>query len=668
MKVAKFLAVFAVLLVVGIYVIAFTGFGNSLVRPIVEEQIRKSSGLDVELKRFHLSMSDLDVVLYITQSNAVQVKGEYSLFTQSFDLTYDVRFSKLKELRSIVKRNINGSFFTDGTIKGDASFVTIEGKSDVAKSDTTYHVELTEFNPTSIIAHLKQLDVESLLYIAGEPKYASAKLDIDLNFKNIKPHQLDGDVTLHSRNGELNKTVIAKYLGVHIPATTFSMDANAKLQKEKVAYEYLFDSNLAKLTTSGWLVPQPLRADILFDAKVKELALLKPLTGADVRGALNLNGTLKGDRQNMKLDLKSDIASSKTAIDVTLKELQPKALRAKIEHLRIEKLLYMLKQPTYASGVVGVQANLDSLDVKNLSGVVQSASTGSLNTAFLTKEYGFKHPMPKTSFRLKTQTNIAKSVAETKLTLASTLANLDVKKALFYINKGSLKSDYTLNVASLEKLYFVTDRHLRGGLTATGDITKDKDLLVTLHSDIAQGKLDVLLKNDDAHITLDDMRTKKLLWILYYPEIFDGGVNAQIDYNLALSKGVAKAQFKEGKFVHNQTFDLIKKFAKVDLYKEYFNGDAKANINKEKIAAIFDLQSRKARILSKKTDIDTKKRTIDSRITLTVKKTPVSVTLKGSMEKPKVGVDLKEFMKTEAGKKLEKKANKELEKLFKKLF
>ena len=176
-----------------------------------------------------------------------------------------------------------------------------------------------------------------------------------------------------------------------------------------------------------------------------------------------------------------------------------------------------------------------------------------------------------------------------------------------------------------------------------------------------------MLEND-LHLNLSDVRTKKVLWILRYPEIFDGGMFAKVDYDLSTQKGLAKADFKDGKFVKNHVFDLLRKFGKVDLYKEYFNGNAKADIDKEKIAAVFDLKSRKAEIRSQRTVLDTKRSTIDSKIELRVEKTPVNVTLKGDIAKPMVGVDLKAFMKSEAGKKLEKKADKEIKKLLNKFF
>lgn len=670
MKIAKIFTVAVVLLlivtIVVIYVFVFTPFGNELARPGIEEQIKKVSKLNVELKRYHLSLSDLDIVLYVSKHNALEIKGSYSLFSQSFDLAYDVRFSDLKELRKLVKKDIAGALFTDGTIKGNTHFITIKGKSDFAKSNTKYYVELNDLNPTSIVARIKQLDVESLLFIVGEPKYASAKLDIDLNFKNIKPHQLDGDVKLLSKDGVLNKEIIEKYLKIKIPTTTFSMQGDAKLQKEDINYRYTFDSNLAKLTTSGVITPQPLRVDVIFSTAIKELALLKPITNADLQGKVKVDGTLKGAKQKMVLHLTSDVASSNTSAIMVLSDLKPKTLQADIKHLRIEELLHMVKQPHYADGVVDITAKMESLDPKKLTGAVHTLSSGSLNVEYLTKAYSFKHPMPKTSFDLKADTKIDASVADTKLDFVSTLANLTARQARFNINKGSIHSDYAIDVPSLEKLYFLSDKHLRGGIKAYGDVTKTKDITLTLKSNIAKGDLSVLLKNDDVHITLSDMRTKKVLWILRYPEIFDGSVCAQVDYNLAISKGVADAQFEDGKFVQNKVFDLLKKQAKVDLYREYFNGEAKADIDKDKIATIFDLKARKARIKSDKTNLDMKKETIDSVITLTVEKTPVTFTFKGDIAKPKVKVDLKQLVKSEAKKRLKKKVSKELDKILQK--
>ena len=667
----KFLKIFAgalIAIVLIVYVVLFTGVGNSMLRPVIEAKASLALGLPVKVKKFHLSMSDIDLLLDISDDNSVHLYGTYSPFAQSFDLQYDLKLLKLSNLRLLTKQQLMGEFKTNGTIKGDLDRIEVDGVSDVAKSSTDYHVELTKLDVSSIKAKVKSLQVDALLAMVMQPRFVHAALDLDLDFKNIKPHQLDGIVHLQTYKGTFDADAIKKELNITIPRTQFVMNADAKLKKDTVTYNYLFDSNLVKLTTGGSVIPEPLQTDITYKASIKELALLQPLTHANLRGRLNLQGTLKGTQKEMKLKLASDLAASKTKLDLTLRELQPYALEATITHLKLEKLFYMLHQPHYAQGDLNVNAKIDNFKIGSLKGKVTTTTTGKLDTAYLSKAYKFKHPMPKSSFKLRSVSTLQGSYVDTFATLASTLAHLHVKKARFDIEKGSLDSDFDVKVPSLDKLYFVTDRHLRGGIEAQGEIHKAKSLIVTADSKIAGGAMKSKLVDEKLHLDLNDVRTKKVLWILKYPEIFDGGMYAKVDYDLANQKGVAKADFKDGKFVRNQVFDLLKKFGKVDLYREYFNGNAKADINKEKIAAIFDLKSRKAEIKSSKTLLDTKRQTIDSKIDLKVEKTPVSVTLKGEIAKPKVGVDLQAFMKSEAGKKLQKKAGKEIQKLFDKLF
>jgi len=668
MKLLKILLSIIAVFVVTVYIIVFTPIGNSLLAPMIETKAKEATKLDLKLQNFSLGLSSLDITIALTPHNILHIQGDYSLFSQSLDINYDLRCEALEELQEVAKQPLHGIFHTSGTIKGDMAQLFIDGISDLAKSDTTYHLTLKEFNPTNITASIKQLDLATLLYMVGQKHYADATINSDIHLNNIQPHQLDGTITLTSTNGVFNQKVLQQELLIKAPKTTFKMQLDAKLQKETITYDYLFDSNLAKVKTNGDVTTQPLTFDIAYNAAVKELALLKPLTNADIRGKVALHGTLKGNQQNAKLHLKSDIASSDTTVDAILKEFKPATLTAKIQHLKLEKLFYMLKQPHYASGTFNLKADLTSLKPDNLQGVVTTSSNITPDHRYLTKAYQFKHPMPSTTIQTKTTSKLHKTLIDTALTLHSNLLKANIKQARFNLKDSSIESDYRVDIASLDKLYFVTDRHLRGGLVATGDLKKNKDLLFRAHSTIANGKLNLKLLNDNLHLTLEDMRTKKLLWMLIYPEIFDGGINATVDYNLALQKGDIVAKFDKGVFVHNKPFDLLKQFGHVDLYKEYFDGDANAKINKEHIFATFDLQSRKASIVSKKTKLNTKKSTIDSTITITAKKTPITVTLKGDIAKPRVGVDMEKFLSSEAGKRLEKKATKQLDKLFKKLF
>jgi len=661
MKYIMWLFGFIVILVGSMYTVLFTSLGNGIVKPMVETEIQKQTHLPSKLQRFSLGMSDIDILLELNDKNTIEVKGTYSLFSQSFDISYKVSLEKLATLESLTKKKLHDSFFTDGTVVGDMKFFTLKGKSDVAKSNTTYKIELQEFNPNSIIANVKDLDLASLLHMIGEKKYAQAAVDMNVNFKNITPHQLDGDIVLITKDGKVNSEVMKKDFGITLPKTHFSMNLDAKLKGDDVDYKYKLLSNLAKITSSGNVKPDPLAVDLKYGVNIAELAVLKPVTGADVRGKLKLSGTLKGNKENMQLLGKSDIAASKTTFGVKLANFSPKSAQVVIKDLKLQKLLYMIKQPHYADAIINIDADIKNADVKNLDGtILTTVNKGLLDSRYLTKAYKFKSRMPRTTFNLKADTKLDKNLVGTKLTLTSTLANLNSKDIRFNIKDGSVQSDYKVHIKDLNKLYFATERHLKGAFTANGDLKKAKDLDFTMHSNVADGKVDAKLHNDDFHADINALQTLDILDMLIYPKIFKSKIDATLDYNLASSKGNFKGFLSEGSFTRNQVLDLTKQYAHIDLYKQKFKGDVSANIKKENILASLDLSSNTSSIVTKNTYINTKTKRIKSTIEITANKNPLIVKLSGNVERPKVQVDASKILKKEATKAVTKELNKRL--------
>lgn len=666
MKFLKWFGGGMVVLLAGIYVLAFTSLGNSIVAPIVEKKIQETTQLDAKLQTFSLRLSSIDVVLYLDPDNSVAIKGSYSLFTQSFDLNYAVALKKLSSLEKVAQAKLSGEFSTTGTIKGDTHFLTIEGKSDLAKSTTVYHVELNEFNPTSIIAKIENADLSTLLSMAGQKQYASAKIDLDMNFKNIKPHQLDGDVQLLTTNGKLNTAVMKKDFAINMPQTDFKMKLDAKLLKDDLIYTYLFNSNLANISSKGRVVPEPLELDLKYALNIEELAVLKPITNADIRGTLRLSGTAKGSQEKLLVDAKTDIADSNTKVSGILKEFKPASVVASIKHLKLQKLLYMIKQPHYADANFDMDAKLTSLDVKNLQGTITTKITeGVLDSKYLTKTYEFKSMMPLTIFNAATLTKLEKTLIDTQIDFNSNLADLDISSAKFDLQDSSIKSDYKAKVHDLNRLFFVTQRVLKGSIVASGDLKYGKDLDFTLVSNIAGGKLDAKLHNDDFSAKLANMQTLEVLDMLIYPKIFSSKIDADLKYNLAQASGTFVGKVKDGKFTSNQILDLTKQYAKIDLYKQGFTGDIKADIKKELITALLDLKSNTSSIYTKDTKLNSKTKQIDSNIKIIANNNPpIYVKLQGLVEAPKIKVDASAIVKDEA----KKVINKEVNKLFKKLF
>ena len=671
-EVMRFLAWLAgvlVALAALLFMLLFTPFGNGLLKPIIESKIKEQTKLQSKLTTFSLNMSEFKIILELNRDNSILIMGNYSLFSKAINAVYRVKLEDLAALKPLTPLPLQGRVHTDGRVKGDMAFMEIDGSSDVGEGDTTYHLELIDFNPTSIIAKVKKAKLSSLLYLGAQSQYAAADIDLDVNFKNINPGEMDGDILLKTTNAKIDSKLMLKDFNVSVPDTPFAMNLDATLKGDDVDYNYDLSSKLFEIASSGNIVPKPFKADVKYSLDISELALLKPITGADIRGAFRLEGTAKGSKEKLIVKGKSDLASSDTKFEALLKEFAPASIKAITKNMKLNKLLHMLKQPHYMDGILSLNADISSANSGSLKGKIHTnIKKGLLDSNYLTKAYKFSSTMPRATFDLSAATMLSGDSLNTKLDLNSNIADIDIKKAVFDIKEGTLNSDYRADIRDLDKLFFATGQHFKGGLTLNGKLSKAKDLNLTLHTQAAGGKIDAKLHNDELHAELNGIDTISLLHMLRYPELFKSTLNAKIDYNLAQSKGVLSGHAVDGNFVRNKTFNLIKQYVKFDMYKERFNGDVYAKINKENVLASFDLRSNRASIKTEDTKLNTKTKKIDSDITIQAKKNTITANLKGDIDAPKVTIDLQKFMKSEAGKRIMDKVNKKINKLFKKFF
>ncbi|MDD5201776.1 MAG: hypothetical protein PHH41_01410, partial [Sulfurimonas sp.] len=215
-----------------------------------------------------------------------------------------------------------------------------------------------------------------------------------------------------------------------------------------------------------------------------------------------------------------------------------------------------------------------------------------------------------------------------------------------------------------DAFYFLTQRHMRGALVAEGRVKKSKDLDVTLHSNIMSGTLEAKLHNDELYAELKSLQTQSILHTLLYPEIFEASLSGAFAYNLLADKGTFEAKFADGLFSKNEIFTLIKHYGILDMYAERFHGDINAKINKEFIVASLELLSNKSSIKTQQTKLNSKTKAIDSELDLVVNNNPISASIQGTTDAPKVSVDLERFMKSKAGDAVKKEVNKFLKGLF----
>ena len=127
-----------VFMMLSVFLLLFTGPGNKLLTPVIENKISKATELQATLQKFELRPSRFAVSLFLSQDNHVEAEGSFGLFSRELKAAYRVLLDDLPALQPLTKTALNGKLRTDGLVTGRFDDLLITGSSEVASSKTTY--------------------------------------------------------------------------------------------------------------------------------------------------------------------------------------------------------------------------------------------------------------------------------------------------------------------------------------------------------------------------------------------------------------------------------------------------------------------------------------------------------------------------------------------------
>ena len=662
------LTILIIFIIGAVYGVLFTKIGNSFVGSYIENKVNDEQN-DVKLKvnDFTLTFNTINFDASINDNSNINIAGDLKIFQKKVDVKYDIKINELSKLENLTKQKLNGPFSTSGIFKGDANFSEIKGISDIAQSETSYELKLIDFEPKNIDFLVKNARIEKLLHLLNQKNLAIGNLTLKGDIKDANIASLDGNLLVNISKGKLNNEIINKDFKQNIVSPIyFKSDINAKLSPNKAIIKSDLITSLADVFTNKtevFLDSGKVLSDYKLD--VKNLAKLEGIIGTKLFGNFITNGNIKMDKGIIEIDGNSDIFDSTSKYSVKLIDSVPEFIKLNISNAKIDKLLRLVNEPVYADGILNIDANITNAKADVLDGIIK---TQILNGKIINPVANtvFKQNLKKEiTFKANATTSLVPNQAITQANISSTLANIDIKKAIFSFKDASLNSDYLLQIPSLSSLYDITSTKMRGAIDIAGNIeSKNKSLLLTGNSKLLDGTLDFNLKNDDFHADIKDVQIKKLTHMLYYPEVFDSTTALSLDYNLLMKKGKLKGNLLKGHFLPNNFSGLLNQFAKFDITREvYETVDINTNINKLVLTSTVNMKSKNTTIDIDKSVLDLEKSTIDALINTKIKTTQFALKVKGTTSKPKISIDSKDLLKNQVNKQIEKNQEKIKEKL-----
>ena len=515
MKKFFFSLTFLIVFIIGsVYSILFTKPGNSFVSSYIENKVNDEQK-DVQLKvnDFTLTFNTINFDATINDNSNINISGDLEILKKRVDVKYDIKINELSTLENLINQKLNGPFSSSGTFKGDANFSEINGISNIAESKTSYSLKLVDFEAKKITFVIENAKIEKLLNLLNQKSLAFGKLTLKGDIKDANISSLDGNISMNITKGKLNNQVINEEFKQNIASSIyFKSDVIAILTPNKASIKSDLITSLADVfmdKTEFIIDSGKMSTDYKLD--IKNLAKLEGVIGKKLYGNFITKGNLVMNNGIIKIDGDSDIFDSLTKYSIKVLNSEPEYIKISINNAKIDKLLRTLNEPVYADGILNIDANITDAKLETLNGVIKTKVSNAkiINPVANTV---FKQNLKKEiTFKVDATTSLVPNQAITNSIISSSIANLNINKAVFSFKDTALNTDYLLEIPSLTNLYDITSTKMRGAIDISGDLkSKNKSLLLTGKSKLLDGSLDFNLKNDDFHANINDLQIKKL--------------------------------------------------------------------------------------------------------------------------------------------------------------
>lgn len=643
-----------------IFCVLFTPPGNALLKPIIQGQIDKYAPIKLDLEKFSLGISSVELKIAHNDAIIITLGGDFSLFSQTLDLALKVDARDIAVLGELVDTPLQGSFVINTTAKGSLKHLEVNTTSDIAKSFTDIRVTLQDFTPTAILANIKDAQIKEFLAMAGIKPYASGSLSLEADIKGDKDMNFNGNALLQIAQGLVDSTLIKKDFDIDVPKTTFVTTLNALFDMDKLNHDFSFNGNIGNIHSSGQTLLKTLSTNTSYAVDLSDLSAFTPLVGMPIRGSFNTKGEVKGGMESLEIKGSSNIASSNTSYEALLKNLAPDTIKAQVSNLKLDTLLWMMYMPRYADMRLNLNAVVSELD-KGLSSKADLTLTGTTNNAVMKKEFDLD--MPNTKFNLTSGVVLKQGIGEANSKLDSDIANLNLAKTQINLKDSSFVVPYIATIPNLKKLQFLTGMELAGDFKAQGTAKLKDTLYADFSTQSLGGSIDAKLDHNKLFASLKDVNTLKLFSIAQLKPVFSSSMNGDLNYDTLTEKGTLKAVLSNGKLMPNEITQLAEKYLKTDITKEvYEDAGLNATIDKKLITTDIGLKSNNTAIYAQGASIDTEKGKIQADIKFQIKDKYIYLKARDNLTSPSLSIDATDLIKAEANKAISKGVEKALDK------
>ena len=522
-------------LVVALYCVLFSSFGNSVLKPFVEKIASEKIGMEFRLEKFELGFSSFDILAIINGELGVESKGKYSLFSSQFDLNYNTQ-----------AKSFNGMQI-DLSLKGEAlgsfdNFVA-NGSGSLAGSSIRFASRIKDYAPLELKLDAKALDLAALSMIALKKAYISGKLSAVADIAGQ-----EGTAKLNSAKIIITKEAQNDF-GISLPANfALSLNSDIKLLGKQVAATTRVKSALANLSaknTSYNFENGEITSD--FNVDIANLAALEPIIKQKLNGSIKVAGNTKIANGAMEfLDAKINGLGGEI-----LASLKDNELNANIKNLKLAQALSLAGLAPLANSDISGTAKITNLnDTQKIKGSANlTLSNGVLNHKQMNALLG-SDLSSDVSFNAQNKLEIASGTLNFNSVLNSPVIENLGAKGSYTLANGDAKINLAGKIADLGAIF-------GSGAKSPANIKANVGLKA---GELSDGDIDIKgfggqilakVKGKALNANIKNIKAEQVLAMTTFGSLFNGEVNAELSLdglNLQNLNGRGELSVKNGVF------------------------------------------------------------------------------------------------------------------------
>lgn len=525
-----FLALILVLFII-IYSLLFTGFGNNIIANIAQNKVKQDYGLDLNITRFTLRPSSLDLEAVLNDTIKLEAGGILNLFKLAFELDYKLGLNKnyVQKLGLNLKKNIHFA----GKIKGNINDFIANGNGILFGSNVTLDSRIYDLKPIDLKLDAQKIKLEEILNFLNQAPYFKGEINLisKISAKDLKP---DGNAIIKLDIRDINYAKIEKDFGLKLPLNS---DLNAEilaliknnqiLSTSKIQNSYL---SLSSQKTLYDMTQNEIKSD--FKLKIPLLSKMESLTKTQLNGSLDLVGDLifsQNTLQNLNAEINGLGGEAKANI-------QNEKVKIQLNGVKLEKILALAGYGSLANGNLNARLMSEGLDFKNFN------TEATINNAMINPKEIKKIThldFPNANFTLKMQAKSNNGKINYNGVLASTLLNIKQLSGSYDLNNAELKLDTQAFIENLSQFSTLAGQKLQGSvdLKSKAHIIGSKIQNLDIDANLAGGKIIANSKDEKLDLKIENLDLQKAFLIVGLPRYASGNLNGEVKFsNLDLKK------------------------------------------------------------------------------------------------------------------------------------